>query len=180
MSSHGYDIEFKTGDLMSGEHGEIIAHGCNCEGVMGAGVAALVRKKLPGLYGEYKKMCLTDGGEYTFVPGMAWYYWNRSFKSTRIHGVYNLATQVRAGPDANLALIKLAFTNMAQHAHTNGIERVAIPRIGCGIGGLEWMHVEGAIRTGLQAAPSLQRESLYTNGRGGHLTIVVVDLPQAE
>jgi O-acetyl-ADP-ribose deacetylase (regulator of RNase III) len=44
------------GDLFTTED-RYIMHGCNCQGVMGAGVALLVREKYPEAYEEYVKYC---------------------------------------------------------------------------------------------------------------------------
>ena len=45
-------IEYRKGDLMAVSSG-IIAHGCNAQGVMGSGVAALVKAKYPGAFEQY-------------------------------------------------------------------------------------------------------------------------------
>jgi O-acetyl-ADP-ribose deacetylase (regulator of RNase III) len=44
------------GDLFTTED-RYIMHGCNCQGVMGAGVALLVRRNYPKAYEEYVKYC---------------------------------------------------------------------------------------------------------------------------
>lgn len=45
-------IEYRKGDLMAVTSG-IIAHGCNAQGVMGSGVAALVKAKYPAAFEQY-------------------------------------------------------------------------------------------------------------------------------
>jgi O-acetyl-ADP-ribose deacetylase (regulator of RNase III) len=42
-----------NGDALSVPTG-IIVHGCNCQGVMGAGIAAQVKKRYPGAYQVYR------------------------------------------------------------------------------------------------------------------------------
>jgi O-acetyl-ADP-ribose deacetylase (regulator of RNase III) len=42
-----------NGDALSAPTG-IIVHGCNCQGVMGAGIAAQVKKRYPGAYQVYR------------------------------------------------------------------------------------------------------------------------------
>lgn len=46
------DIQRHRGDLLAVSRG-IIVHGCNARGVMGAGVAAAVRKRFPAAYEAY-------------------------------------------------------------------------------------------------------------------------------
>ena len=47
-------IEYKRGDLLEVTSG-MIAHGCNYQGVMGSGVAKLVRRKYPEVYDKYSR-----------------------------------------------------------------------------------------------------------------------------
>lgn len=170
-----YDIQFVKGDVFSGEHAKVIAHGCNTAGAMGAGVAAIVRERHTRAHSEYMKLCKRRD----FYPGIAQYVdvgWPWADSAHQVTGIYNLGTQINPGPDADLKLIQIAFTNMAQHAAHKGIEVIGIPRIGCGIGGLNWMHVEGAIRTALTMTPALLRAGKFFYGGGKDLTIIVHDL----
>ena len=49
-------IEYtKTNFLYMAE--QYLAHGTNCHGVMGSGVAKAVRNKFPEAYTEYKTLC---------------------------------------------------------------------------------------------------------------------------
>ena len=45
-------IKKNVGDLLSVNRG-IIVHGCNCQGVMGSGVALAIREKWPAVYEAY-------------------------------------------------------------------------------------------------------------------------------
>lgn len=48
-------LKFKAGDLFENvEHGDIITHGCNAQGVMGSGFAAQLRAKYPWAYDAYR------------------------------------------------------------------------------------------------------------------------------
>lgn len=44
------------GDITTATHG-IIAHGVNCQGVMGSGVALAIRNRWPKVFEEYKAVC---------------------------------------------------------------------------------------------------------------------------
>ena len=118
------------GDLFnSGER--VIAHGCNTVGVMGAGVAKIVRSKSEQAYKRYKAVCDAR----VFHLGYAQFVTDEEIDLC----IYNLATQIAPGPDATSWGIFLSFCNMLEHAKSIGIKRIAIPRIGSGIGGLDWM-----------------------------------------
>jgi O-acetyl-ADP-ribose deacetylase (regulator of RNase III) len=151
---------YKTGDLFEANEAAI-AHGCNTQGVMGAGVARLVRDNYPSVYREYRLAC---NGR-SFVVGTAQAVWSDPREDADDRLIYNLGTQRHPGKDATVWGVFLSFANMAEDAFARGINAIAIPRIGCGIGGLKWPDVFEAIEEALD-------RSTHPN-----LSIVVYDLP---
>lgn len=130
-------IEYVVGDLFAGDE-SVIAHGCNTRGVMGAGIARAVQEYYwDDVFLPYAKAC--NGWE--FVPGSA----QRCVTENRV--VYNLGTQDDPGPCAKYWWVLLSFANMFEQMHVHGETRVAVPRIGAGIGGLDWRMVESMIET---------------------------------
>lgn len=155
-------ITYKTGDLLNAD--EIaIAHGCNTQGLMGAGVARLVRDQHPDVYDAYKAACDSS----MFRLGTAQAVWSDPMFSAGAHDrlVYNLGTQRHPGPDATKWGVFLSFANMSEDARARGIEAIAIPRIGAGIGGMHWDDVEISIQSALVMSTH------------SDLNIVVYDLP---
>lgn len=120
-------IVFREGDLF--ESGlRSLAHGVNCRGVMGAGIAAQFRRRWPQMYESYRRRCLKPGG---MIPGdvMPW--------QDRGDVVFNLATQDEPGPCAKPWMITAAIGRMITEAHHDfRISVIGMPLIGCGIGGL--------------------------------------------
>src|SRR3982750_606755 len=54
-------IKFVSGDLFeNGLHAQAFAHGCNCQGSMGAGVAKTFRARYPEMYEEYRQRCKAE------------------------------------------------------------------------------------------------------------------------
>ena len=52
---------FVSGDLFDNAHGvRAFAHGCNCQGSMGAGVAKTFRARYPEMYEEYRRRCKAE------------------------------------------------------------------------------------------------------------------------
>ena len=120
------------GDLFADlKPGEAIAHGANCQGRMGAGVAKPIREKFPVNYEVYKFLC---DNRY-FNPGDA-----LAVKDGD-HTVFNLGTQFQPGADAKLSYIVKAANEMIKVAEDRGINRIKTVRLGCGIGGLDWDDV---------------------------------------
>ena len=130
------------GDLL-GAGLAAVAHGCNCAGTMGAGVAKDVRRRWPALYRAYRAACRKG----SFLPGdvLVW---------PGPPVVYNLAVQLRPGPTASLAAIEVAVARMLDLAEAEGIPEIGLPRIGCGPGGLRWSEV-GSVLDDLAAASAV-------------------------
>lgn len=54
-------ICFVSGDLFADEHCvQAFAHGCNCQGSMGAGIAKTFRARYPEMYEEYRRRCKAE------------------------------------------------------------------------------------------------------------------------
>ena len=47
----------KEGDIFSLKGVSSYAHGCNCAGAMGKGIALQFRNRYPAMYKEYKLLC---------------------------------------------------------------------------------------------------------------------------
>jgi O-acetyl-ADP-ribose deacetylase (regulator of RNase III) len=108
-----------------------LGHGVNCAGVMGAGIAKTFKEKYPNNYFNYRAACQTG----RLNPGEVF------VGSEQGMFIYNMASQNRPGRDASyIWLVSSAYT-AAEDAVKMGLDRIAIPMIGCGIGGLQWPKV---------------------------------------
>lgn len=134
-------IEYITKDVTTVQCG-VIAHGVNCQGVMGAGVAKAIRDMWPVVFNTYKNTCSDD-----VVPASLL----GKCEVITIHkpdpyiysGLYvlNLFTQVYYGRDQKAyASVEAVDETMEQClAFCNGVRLpLYMPRIGCGLGGLNW------------------------------------------
>ena len=114
------------------------AHGCNCAGAMGKGIALQFKTKFPEMYVEYKRLC--DNGE--FNPGDVYAY---NYGSGY---VFNLGTQATWRTKAKLEFIENAIERMMEIAECAGVEKIALPAIGAGLGGLLWGDVKQILEKG--------------------------------
>lgn len=123
-------IEF--GDIFALSGVDCYAHGCNCAGAMGKGIALQFRYKYPDMYIQYKELCKNG----LFQPGDVFEYRQNN------ECVFNLATQkdwkTKAIPDA----IRNSVRKMLESATAQHINAIAIPKIGAGLGGLIWEDVK--------------------------------------
>jgi O-acetyl-ADP-ribose deacetylase (regulator of RNase III) len=137
-----------AGDLFANRYQvQAYAHGCNCAGSMGAGIAKEFRARYPLMYAEYQALCKTEPRRFNL--GDAWLW-----KDERQPWVFNLGTQehywrARASYDA----IATALAAMRQQADDEGIVTIAMPRIGAGYGGLSWRKVRLLVDAAYRAWP---------------------------
>ena len=122
----------KTGDIFT-SHARGIGHGVNTQGVMGSGIAIQFRQRFPEMFEQYKVLCKN----HSLTPGTAFAY-----EAKPGLFVYNIASQIQQGANADYALLQAGVQAALVHAHRNKIKAIALPRIGSGIGGLDERQVE--------------------------------------
>lgn len=113
-----------------------IGHGCNCRGSMGGGIAAQLRHRYPQMYEAYRAKC--RDGSFRLGGIFVW--------ETEKTVIYNLATQQEPGSDARLEAIQASVLAALADAQTRGLTTLGLPRLGSGIGGLEWTDVSNTLR----------------------------------
>ncbi len=134
---------YKNQDLFLFENLNAVAHGCNCAGAMGAGIAVPFRLKYPEMYKEYKQHC-SDFGNQLLGTVFPW----KDPKTNLV--VYNMFTQGTNNSKNRIALATLesissCFDATVHHALENNIKTIGIPKVGAGLGGLKWGDVEQTI-----------------------------------
>lgn len=133
-------IQSVAGDLFANAVGaQALAHGCNCQGSMGAGIATGFRQRYPEMYEEYRRRCKAKPRQFNL--GDAWLW-----KAAEQPWVFNLGTQERIWhARASYEAIEAALASMKQQASQENVHSVALPRIGTGYGGLSWRKVRGIL-----------------------------------
>jgi O-acetyl-ADP-ribose deacetylase (regulator of RNase III) len=123
-------VHYKKGDLLEASE-DIVAHGCNCVGGFGSGVAGQIAKTYPKARYYYLDKFDTEGwklGDVQYVP-----QWNGKI-------IANCATQQDIRPrqvcHADYGAIRSALTTIKQNAMPN--QTIAIPKIGAGLAGGDW------------------------------------------
>ncbi len=123
---------FTKGDLFATEGLRAYAHGCNCAGTMDTGIAAAFKKRWPRMFEEYRVRC--EDSRFNLGDVFVW--------SDSDETIYNLAIQEHWKKKAKLAALTRSLERMAELATNARIERVGLPRIGTGLGGLDWPRVK--------------------------------------
>lgn len=129
-------VQLVKGDLFAAKDLPALGHGCNCAGAMGKGIALEFKKRYPDMYKAYRELCLA--GEFNLGDVFVW-------EAEQI--IFNLATQKRPGSQADIQAIETALQKMVTICDEKGIEKVGLPKMGAGLGQLEWETVEKVIKS---------------------------------
>ena len=113
------------------------AHGCNCAGAMGKGIAVQFKDNYPEMYKQYKEKC--KNGVFKLGDVFAYNYGEGY--------IFNLGTQQTWKTKAELKAIEQSLINMLNIAIELNIKKIALPTIGAGLGGLKWQDVKKVIDT---------------------------------
>jgi O-acetyl-ADP-ribose deacetylase (regulator of RNase III) len=132
-------IRYVQGDLLASNL-EVIAHGCNCHGVMGSGIAAQIRDKWPNVYEVYKLKHRTMGLELgTILP----------VRTLDGRLVINCMTQDNFGRSGDRFVsydaVESCMAQMNAAAPSWGVAEIGMPKIGAGLGGGDWETIEEII-----------------------------------
>jgi len=120
------------GDI-TGVTSGMIAHGVNCKGVMGAGVALAIKKTWPKAFKEYSRITPDDN-----LAGTC-----QLVDADSEIVVANCFTQVNFGSDpgvkyASVDNVRSSLTAALIACEAYGIETLHTVKIGCERGGLSW------------------------------------------
>ena len=134
-------MEHRKGNLFTSSQ-MALGHGVNCKGLMGAGIAKMFKENYPLNYREYQAACGVGDprlGPTMLLPGRSLITMEDNRR------IVNMATQYHPGRDARYTWLHLAARDAMLGLERLGIRSMAIPEIGCGIGGLRWDLVESIL-----------------------------------
>lgn len=122
-------------------HGDIFKSGCqalvnpvNCKGVMGAGLAKQFQHLYPEIYPAYYEACRSG----KLVPGVILPTKTR----TQIpEWILNFPTKDHWKGPSRLEWIEQGLIELVKVVNSLSIDLVAVPALGCGLGGLEWPKI---------------------------------------
>lgn len=133
-------IKLVTGDLFAYAADPVnkvdaIGQGVNCLGKMGAGIAKAFRENYSQMYYNYVNVCSVGGLQAGQV-----FVWDGPD-----HTVFNVASQLFPGPCAKLSYLKMGLEYVRFYMEEFNLSHLAIPRIGAGIGGLDFEDVHAVV-----------------------------------
>ncbi|MEX2648953.1 MAG: macro domain-containing protein [Alphaproteobacteria bacterium] len=131
-------IEFKFGDILA-EDADALVNTVNCVGVMGRGVALQFKNAFPENFKAYKSAC--DRG--AMRPGRMFVF--ESERLTKPRYIINFPTKRHWRGKSRIEDIESGLEALVKVIEERGIESIAIPPLGSGLGGLDWKVVRARI-----------------------------------
>ena len=135
-------IEYTKGDILRAE-AEALVNTVNCVGIMGRGIALQFKQAYPENFKAYATACKT--GE--VQPGRMFVFNTGSLTPPRY--IINFPTKRHWRGKSRVEDIESGLTALAGAIRAHGITSVAVPPLGCGLGGLDWKTVKKAIEAAL-------------------------------
>lgn len=137
-------IVYKGGDIFTTD-AQIIVHGCNAQGKMGSGIALQIRDKYPIAYDFYKdtyeekglevgSILMVNAGDKIIANAITQEYYGYNK-----HRIYAYSEDIEK-------CMKVLAHNLRGHT---GV-KIAMPKIGCGLGGNNWENVSKIIEKELK------------------------------
>lgn len=136
-------IEYKTGDIF--ENGaEALVNTVNCVGIMGRGIALQFKKRFPENFVRYEKACKC----HEVMPGKMLVYETGNMMNPKY--IINFPTKRHWRGASRMEDIDAGLTALVKEIADRNIISIAIPPLGCGLGGLDWnvvrLHMENAFK----------------------------------
>jgi O-acetyl-ADP-ribose deacetylase (regulator of RNase III) len=144
--------EIKSGDLFKAQT-EALVNPVNTEGVMGAGLAREFRRRYPVMYQEYAQICKR---RMLYIGAV--HFWPTGENQPRF--IVNLPTKRTWREASQPEWIDAGLVELRTQLEIRDIWSVAIPALGCGLGGLQWDRVRSLVYRTF-GATNLIRVCLY-------------------
>jgi O-acetyl-ADP-ribose deacetylase (regulator of RNase III) len=139
-------IKLQQGDILHAD-AEAIVNTVNCVGIMGRGIALQFRKAFPENYKAYKAAC--NRGE--LQPGKMFVFDLNRFQHPRF--IINFPTKRHWRGKSRIEDIKVGLKALIEEVRRLKIQSIAIPPLGCGLGGLDWDEVRPLIEQAFHELP---------------------------
>lgn len=136
-------IEYKQGDLLK-EEAEALVNTVNCVGVMGRGIALQFKKAFPDNFKAYELACKKKDVQ----PGRMFVF--ETEQLTKPYYIINFPTKRHWRGKSRMEDVEAGLKALVDTIHHYGIRSIAIPPLGSGLGGLNWVEVKERIKTALK------------------------------
>ena len=130
-------LTFVTGDIFA-QPVDVLVNPVNCVGVMGRGLAAQFKRRYPAVFRAYREACrdgkLSSGRVLLLPTG-----------SARPRAIAHFPTKRHWRDASRVDDIDAGLRHLSTTIRRLHIPSIAVPPLGCGLGGLDWHTVRPLI-----------------------------------
>lgn len=142
-------IENASGDILKAD-AEALVNTVNCVGFMGRGIAAQFKRAFPANFVAYEGQCkrgeMRPGRMFTFATGAL----------TNPKFVINFPTKRHWRGKSRMEDIESGLVDLIREVRRLELKSIAVPPLGCGLGGLNWADVRPRIETSFAEVPDVR------------------------
>ena len=131
-------MSITDGDILTADV-EALVNPVNTVGVMGAGLAAQVKHTFPDVFQQYRAACEARELHTGIVIA--------HHTGTNPRYIISFPTKQHWRDKSKLEWIDMGLISLRETIEDLGIRSIAIPALGCGLGGLSWTKVRAVIGT---------------------------------
>jgi O-acetyl-ADP-ribose deacetylase (regulator of RNase III) len=136
-------IEFRSGDILK-DDAEALVNTVNCVGVMGRGIALQFKDTFPENFKAYAEACQRGAVK----PGRMFVFETGQLTPPRY--IINFPTKRHWRGKSRLEDIDAGLKALVEVIREKRIRSIAIPPLGSGLGGLDWLDVKPRIEAALR------------------------------
>jgi O-acetyl-ADP-ribose deacetylase (regulator of RNase III) len=141
-------IEEVKGNLLESDAVALV-NTVNCVGFMGKGIALQFKKAFPDNFNAYQKACKANEVQ----PGRMFTWKSNDMFKERF--IINFPTKRHWREKSRMEDIEAGLDALVDEVKRLGIQSIAIPPLGCGLGGLPWSEVRALIVEAFEQVPGV-------------------------
>ena len=142
-------IEFIRGDIVQAD-AEALVNTVNSVGIMGRGIALQFKKAFPENFKTYERACRAK----EVRPGEMLIFSTGSMINPKY--IINFPTKRDWRGKSRIEDIGAGLKTLIDEVRKLGVTSIAVPPLGCGLGGLDWRDVKPMIERAFEALPAVQ------------------------
>ncbi len=142
-------IDLLRGDILKAE-AEALVNTVNCVGFMGRGIALQFKRAFPANFRAYEAACKrgeVQPGQMLVVP---------TGQLTNPRYIINFPTKRHWKGKSRIEDIASGLDALVETVRQHRIRSIAVPPLGCGLGGLDWAEVRPRIERAFEAVPEVR------------------------
>jgi O-acetyl-ADP-ribose deacetylase (regulator of RNase III) len=141
-------IKLTQGDILKAD-AEALVNTVNCVGIMGRGIALQFRKAFPDNFKAYESACKAEEVQ----PGRMFIHDLNRIYNPRF--IINFPTKRHWKGKSRMEDIQSGLVDLINVVQQYKLNSIAIPPLGCGLGGLNWKEVKPLIAQSFESLPEV-------------------------